>query len=189
MSDFFEVYNGHPLVNNEGDSTHLGTEEMWDLINVSYLEEKKPLLYGVTTDDSHNYHQFDKSYSNPGRGWVMVKADALKASSIIEAMEKGNFYASTGVMLKNLEISNDSLKLEIAPEPEVSYEIQLIGKDATSKTSQIIEKIKGTKATFALTNGYVFVRAKILSDKTNQNFFDETEFEKAWTQPILTKPK
>lgn len=185
---FFEVYNGHPAVHNEGDSTHLGTEEMWDFINSSYLKKKKPLLYGLATDDSHHYHRFDKSYSNPGRGWVMVRTDSLKASSIIEAMEKGDFYASTGVVLKHLEISNDRLKIEIAPEPGVHYEIQLIGRDATSKTSQIIEKVEGTNATFTFPDGYVFVRAKVISDKTNQNFFDETEFEKAWIQPIITNP-
>ena len=39
---FFEVYNGHPMVHNMGDSTHISTEEMWDLINISYLENKKP---------------------------------------------------------------------------------------------------------------------------------------------------
>ena len=186
---FFEVYNGHPAVHNEGDSTHLGTEEMWDLINSSYLKEKKPLLFGVATDDSHNYHRFDKSYSNPGRGWVMVKADALTASSIIEAMEKGDFYASTGVTLKNIEIGADSLKLEIDSEPETNYEIQLIGRDITSKKSQIIEKVNGTKVRFALPEGYGFIRAKIVSDQTNQNFFDETEYEKAWTRPIVTDPQ
>ena len=32
---FFEVYNGHPLVNNYGDSLHPGMEEMWDRINLT----------------------------------------------------------------------------------------------------------------------------------------------------------
>ncbi|MDT7829370.1 histidinol-phosphatase [Pricia sp. S334] len=186
---FFEVYNGHPLVNNDGDSTHLDTESMWDLINASYLQEGKPLLYGVATDDSHNYHRFDKSYSNPGRGWVMVRADSLTASSIITAMENGDFYASTGVLLKGLETGNDSLQIEIAAEPDVGYEIQLIGKDPASDAYQIIERVKGTKASFTLPHGYGFVRAKVVSDQTNQNFFDETEYEKAWTQPIgIKKP-
>jgi hypothetical protein len=33
---FFEVYNGHPMVYNYGDSTHPGTEQMWDIINIDY---------------------------------------------------------------------------------------------------------------------------------------------------------
>ena len=29
---FFEVYNGHPSVHNEGDTTHAGLERMWDIV-------------------------------------------------------------------------------------------------------------------------------------------------------------
>ena len=35
---FFEVFNGHPSVRNFGDSAHISTEEMWDLINIAYLK-------------------------------------------------------------------------------------------------------------------------------------------------------
>lgn len=55
---FFEVYNGHPYVNNYGDSLRPGTEEMWDRINAAYWLRGQPLMYGLATDDSHNYHQF-----------------------------------------------------------------------------------------------------------------------------------
>lgn len=34
---YFEVYNGHPLVYNFGDSLHSGTEQMWDEVNKHYL--------------------------------------------------------------------------------------------------------------------------------------------------------
>jgi len=184
---FFEVYNGHPQVNNYGDSTHLGTEQMWDLINSAYVEDGKPLIYGVATDDSHHYHQFNRKYSNAGRGWVMVLGDSLSAEGIIGAMEKGNFYASTGVVLKNIENNGDLLTVEIDSEPGVSYEIQYIGVDSKLKQAGVIEKINGTAATFRVTGEYLFVRVRVLSDKTNKNFYDETEYEKAWTQPLTLK--
>ena len=38
---FFEVYNGHPSVHNLGDSVHISTEEMWDRINISYIENNQ----------------------------------------------------------------------------------------------------------------------------------------------------
>ena len=28
----FELYNGHPLAHTEGDSTHVSTEAMWDML-------------------------------------------------------------------------------------------------------------------------------------------------------------
>src|SRR6056300_328535 len=77
---FFEVYNGHPAVHNEGDDTRVGMEEMWDLVNVSYFREGKPLLLGIATDDSHNYHKKSTQLSNPGRGWVMVNSKSLNRS-------------------------------------------------------------------------------------------------------------
>ncbi|HQU53048.1 MAG TPA: histidinol-phosphatase, partial [Saprospiraceae bacterium] len=94
---FFEVFNGHPQVHNQGDSVHIGTEEMWDLVNIAYLRQGKPMLYALGTDDSHNYHRMGRQWSNSGRGWVMVYANELTPEAIIEALEAGSFYASTGV--------------------------------------------------------------------------------------------
>ncbi|NJM26745.1 MAG: histidinol-phosphatase [Bacteroidia bacterium] len=74
---FFEVYNGHPLVHNYGDSLHMGTEQMWDVINVAYAKRGQSLLYGLATDDSHSYHEFGAAFSNAGRGWIMVHATRL----------------------------------------------------------------------------------------------------------------
>jgi len=31
-------------VRNEGDETHIDLETMWDLINISYYDNNKPLL-------------------------------------------------------------------------------------------------------------------------------------------------
>ena len=36
---FFEVYNGHPRVNNEGDATRLSTDVMWDVMLTKRLTE------------------------------------------------------------------------------------------------------------------------------------------------------
>lgn len=184
---FFEVYNGHPLVNNAGDSTHLGTEALWDRVNVAYLEQGKPLLYGVAADDSHHYHQFNRENSNPGRGWVMVQADSLSAAGIIDAMEQGDFYASTGVVLKTVERKGNTLTVEVDAEPGVHYEIQYIGLERATKQSKIIERVAGTKATFGLSDAYWFVRTKVISDQSNPNAFDEAEYERAWTQPVVVE--
>ncbi len=88
---FFEVYNGHPMVNNYGDSLRPGTEQMWDMINIAYSNRNQPLMYGLATDDSHNYHQVGSAYSNAGRGWVMVYTDSLKPASLIIRIGKWGF--------------------------------------------------------------------------------------------------
>jgi hypothetical protein len=181
---FFEVYNGHPMVRNYGDSLHLGMEAMWDQINIAYINRNQPLMFGLATDDSHNYHQFGEAFSNAGRGWVMVQSEKLDAASLIAAMEAGNFYSSTGVELKELVVDKDQIKIVVAAEKEVTYKIELIGVKKGEGVSKVIEIVNGDKADFKVTDEYLFVRARIISSQLQPNPFQEGDFEMAWTQPI-----
>lgn len=184
---FFEVYNGHPLVHNYGDSTRPGTEAMWDKINMAYANRHQPLMFGLATDDSHNYHQFGLAFANAGRGWVMVQAKNLDAESIIEAMEAGRFYASTGVTLSKLLVEDNELTIQIEAEEGVDYTIELIGLKAGAQDVEIIQIKSDTYLQANISGDYVFVRARITSTKIKENPFQEGDFEMAWTQPILTK--
>jgi hypothetical protein len=181
---FFEVYNGHPLVHNDGDSLHPGTEAMWDKINLAYLKKGQPLMYGLATDDSHNYHQFGAAYSNAGRGWVMVNAKDLTPESLIDAMEAGNFYASTGVTLEALSVKKNKVSLKVKAEPGINYTINFIGAKKGSDQTEILKLASGTEASFDLLADHLFVRVKITSSKIKTNPFKEGEFETAWTQPV-----
>lgn len=182
---FFEVFNGHPLVNNYGDSLHDSTEEMWDKINIAYANMGKPLLLGIATDDSHNYHKFGSRYSNAGRGWVVVKAKDLTAEALIEALEAGNFYASTGVKLQKLEFSNNTLSLQIAPEQGIHYTTQFIGVRKGNTKSEILTSVDGLEASYNVPENVLFVRAKIISDKVKENPYQKGDKEVAWTQPVI----
>jgi hypothetical protein len=182
---FFEVYNGHPAVNNEGDDTHVDTETMWDLINIHYYKEGKPLLFGVATDDSHRYHTFSSKDSNTGRGWVMVNAKKLDTDYLISAMEKGDFYASTGVYLKNLNTDQKQVSLAVDPEPGVNYEITFLGHQKGAEDVVVLKKVQGTSASYTYQKEDIFVRARIDSDAKKDNPIIEDETKKAWTQPFL----
>jgi hypothetical protein len=181
---FFEVYNGHPMVQNYGDSIHLNTETMWDKINIAYANRNQPLMYGLATDDSHNYHQFGTAFSNAGRGWVMVQAEKLDASSLILALEAGKFYASTGIELKALSFENNEIRIEIDEEKDINYTIDYIGVKKGEDDSKLIKSIKEGSATFEVTGEYLFVRARITSNKQKQNPFQDGDLEMAWTQPV-----
>jgi hypothetical protein len=181
---FFEVYNGHPLVNNYGDSTRPGMEAMWDRINIAYFDRKQPLMYGLATDDSHNYHEFGAAFSNAGRGWVMVRSAALTPEALITALEAGDFYASTGVVLEDVRYASNMLDVRIKPEPGVKYTIEFIGARKGKKAAEVLKTVQGTSATFKVTASHRFVRARITSDKLKPNPFQEGDREMAWTQPV-----
>jgi len=184
---FFEVYNGHFMVNNYGDSLHPGTEQMWDMINIAYLKKGQPLMYGLATDDSHNYHQFGSAFSNAGRGWVMVKAEALTPTALIKAMEAGDFYSSTGVDLLELKIEKKTITIKIKAEPGIDYQIHFIGAKGNDSQSSELKVVNGTEGSFTLSSNHLYVRAKITSSKLKANPFRDGEYEAAWTQPVTWK--
>ena len=182
---FFEVYNGHHMVHNSGDSTHISTEEMWDRVNISYLADGKPLMYGLATDDSHNYHHHGKEFSNAGRGWIMVQSDSLNPHALIEAMELGQFYGSTGVVLEDISFDGTTLTVSVKSEPGVDYGISFHGAREGSLQPETFETIEGIEASFQLTDDIQFVRAKITSDKLQANPIEDIIYETAWTQPVV----
>lgn len=181
---FFEVYNGHPHVRNYGDETHPGTEEMWDIVLTSYLQTGKPPIYGLATDDSHHYHQFSTTLSNSGRGWVMVKATELTAEALIEAMEQGDFYSSSGVEIRKIKTSGKKLKISIKAEPGITYKTQFIGT-VGEDIGKVLKEVDGPAASYTYAGDELYVRAKIQSTKVKENPYVEGEFEAAWTQPVV----
>ena len=181
---FFEVFNGHPMVHNLGDTSHLGTEEMWDLINIAWLSEGKAPMYGLATDDSHHYHQQASKWSNAGRGWIMVQADKLEAESLIKAMEAGNFYASTGVSLTDYSFAENTLSVSVSAEAGIDYTIEFMGCNKGESETKVLKSESGNQASFQLTDELLFVRAKITSTKKHPNPVETIFYEMAWTQPV-----
>ena len=184
---FFELYNGHPAVNNAGNDEYDSTEIMWDLVNIHYLDQGKPLLYGIATDDSHHYHNFTADLSNTGRGWVMVNSKKLETSSLIEAMEKGDFYASTGITIKKYVVTKNQIRVEVEPEQGVHYEILFLGYKDGGEAVETLERIEDTKGSYTFQDNDLFVRVKITSDALKESPPNTQETKKAWTQPFLVK--
>ena len=181
---FFEVYNGHPSVRNYGDSLHMNTEDLWDEANIERLQNRIPILMGVATDDTHNYHEFRKGKANPGRGWVMVRAENLASDEIIQALKSGDFYASTGVIIKDYKITSRSYSVEVKKDPGIEYTIRFIGCMKGHKEAEILYEVKGPKAQYKISGDELFVRAKIISSKPKKNPFAEGDVEVAWLQPV-----
>ena len=184
---FFEIYNGHPSVNNEGDDMHMNLDSMWDLINISYYHDNKPLLLGIATDDSHNYHIKSKNNSNTGRGWVMVDSQKLETSSLINAMESGDFYSSSGVILKKVYRDDKKMSIEIEPTQGVIYEIIFMGYRKGSYNVEELKSVTGTSSSYTFQENDLFVRAKIKSSDLVQNPTKIGETKQAWIQPFKVK--
>jgi len=202
---FFEVYNGHPQVHNEGDELRPSTERMWDILLAERLSDGQELMYGIAVDDAHNYHDLDGEHSNPGRGWVMVRSVSLSAEALVVAMEAGDFYATSGVLLDSIEATDERMSIGVRREPGVRYRIQFIGtrdgydrskeelepEDASvlyrysDDIGEVLAEIEGTSWTYTFAGDELYVRAKIVSTKLKKNPYRQGEHETAWVQPFV----
>lgn len=202
---FFEVRNGAG-VRDAGDQLHASTERVWDIILAKRLGELGlPLMYGVATDDAHRFVKTKTNAVAGGRSWIMVRARHLAPGDLIEAMNQGHFYASTGVTLKTIRFERNTLSLEIDPEPGVTYRTQFIGTlKGFNPTSQpadpkdpkahltgryspeigtILSEQSGTRASYKLTGRELYVRAKVTAETRTANA-PAVSSPVAWVQPV-----
>lgn len=72
-------------------------------------------IYPLGTDDMHTLRSLGKS-------WIMVGAPELSYSSVIEALENGDFYMSCGPEIKNLWIEDGILKITCSDAKQINLE-------------------------------------------------------------------
>lgn len=162
----FEIYNGHPEVNNLGGGGMPGLEAMWDDILSTGIT-----LYGIAVDDAHNFKTpGDRTKSTPGHGWVMVRAASLNAGEILGAMEQGDFYASTGVTLRDYQADGKQIAINIAPSGTSKYTVQFIGR-----WGKLLKEVTTNPAVYTFNGDEFYVRAKVI----------ESNGKTAWTQPVF----
>ena len=162
-----EVFNGEPAVNMYAAPGRENYEQIWDGV----LSTGR-LIYGVATDDAHNYLDFSLGLSNPGRGWVMVHAPHLTQEAIVKALASGSFYASTGVALPHLVLSQEAIYLEIEQDWDYLYTTTFTGHEGVTLAESV-----GLEAKYCVRGDEGYVRATVRSSYGT----------KAWTQPVWLK--
>ena len=161
----FELYSGHPLVNNVGGGGVPGLEEVWDRL----LSSGK-LLYGIAVDDAHHFKRpWDPTASSPGHGWVYVRSAALEPRPLVEALERGDFYSSTGVVLDAVDAGANRLRVSVKQAGTSKYRIQFIGRGG-----RVLQEVAAAEGTYTFKGDEGYVRAKVL----------ESNGAVAWTQPV-----
>jgi hypothetical protein len=118
-----EIASGHPHVNMQGGERVPSVEIMWD----DLLHAGKR-VYAVAVDDAHYFHCDAKvdDYSPPGKGWIMVHAEKLEQKSILDAIARGDFYASTGVTLDSIDFDGKELHVNVRPDGDAQYRTSIV---------------------------------------------------------------
>lgn len=132
-----EVWNA--AVTNEGNETHLSTEELWDV-----LLSRGHRIYGVASDDMHRLH------IEAGKGWIQVAAREKTEGAICEAIDSGKFYFSSGAEIDSISVSKTTITLGLHGDQTATF----IGKDGEVLKS-------GNDSFYKLTGEQPYVRAKV----------------------------
>jgi hypothetical protein len=157
------------------DRHHPTTEAIWDAVLSSGAA-----VYGTATDDAHHYFDAGAAAARGepvftgDRGFVMVRAKKDPAA-IRAALERGDFYASTGVRLSRVDRTADRLEIAVDDASPGEHRFDFIGTGG-----RILATSTGRSASFALRSaagGYV--RA-VITDRAGR---------RAWTQPIRIERK
>ncbi|MGE5568510.1 MAG: CehA/McbA family metallohydrolase [Rhodospirillales bacterium] len=161
----FEIYNGHPEVHNHGGGGAESLEEMWDVLLTAGRR-----LYGYAVDDAHVFKRFGRNLSNPGRGWVMVRAAALDTANIVKALREGNFYASTGVELNDIQVTESELRIEIKPARDFKFTTYFIGAQGA-----VLARSVDLKPVYRFKGNERYMRARV----------EGSGGDTAWVQPVF----
>ena len=162
----FEIFSGHPLVNHAGGGGVPSMEEVWDAIL-----SNGTLLYGIAVDDAHMFKDpWNVSVPRPGQGWVVVRAPRLEARALVDALERGDFYASTGVELADYQASAQQVKVVVRATSYSKYRIQFIGQ-----AGRVLRESVEPAATYDIRGDEGYVRARVL----------ESNGRMAWCQPVV----
>lgn len=94
--DFIEVHNTGCVL-----SGHHDDEGAFD----NMMKAGKRIA-PVASDDNHNAYGFDAPLTDSFGGWVMIAADKLGYRELMDSLEAGDFYASTGPEIHSITLDD-----------------------------------------------------------------------------------
>lgn len=143
-----EIYNA--LI-----ETHPGNSlciDLWDKLLSAGIKK-----LGIASDDAH-------AREHRGYAWVCVNAQR-NPQSVHEALETGRFYASTGLNLNQIAVTNDTLQVSC----DEACDIQFIGE-----RGQLKQRSHGKSASYHLQDGDGYIRVAC----------NGAGNKRAWTNPV-----
>ena len=106
---------------------------------------------------------------DPGGAGSSCRAERLAPRAIVDALERGDFYASTGVELSDYQVTDRAITITIKTDPYSKYRVQFIGRNGA-----MLGESTGSPAVYEFKGDEPYVRAKVI----------ESNGKLAWTQPV-----
>ena len=109
----------------------------------------RPLPF-VANDDTHLYE------TEVAQGWTMIQADALAVPAVLDALDRGSFYATQGPAIHQLEIADGQMRVTCSPAERIifcSNQVWVAGRTRVGKGM--------TESVYDIQPGDHFVRVQV----------------------------
>lgn len=131
-------------------------------------------LFCVATDDNHNRSPFSHPLCDSFGGFAMIKADSLSYGSVIEALKRGDFYASMGPEIHSLYTEDGNLCIKCSG----VRSIHMTTGGRRTEVARVHDGETLSEARFYIDPKDVYVRVQITDNSgrranTNAYFIDE----------------
>jgi hypothetical protein len=118
-------------------------------------------IWGVADDDSHDIGSMNVR-------WVMVRVPGnLTTDKILDALRQGSFYSSQGPTIKDIEVSNNIIKVTSPGADRISF---------YGSGGKLLYTRTGGEVSYQITGTEGYVRAEV-----------DHAGKKAWTEPVFVK--
>ncbi|HOA30962.1 MAG TPA: PHP domain-containing protein [Clostridia bacterium] len=107
----------------------------------------------VATDDNHNSQELKSPKSDSFKGFTMIKAKELSYDSVMNALEDLDFYASTGPVIHELYVEDNTVYIETSPCSCILLRTDSRISKSTREESDVL-----TKHAFSLDFNYEYIR-------------------------------
>lgn len=162
----FEICNASPDCNAFPIPGHEPLDNLWDRLLTGGRR-----WFGLANDDAHDYFSPPRPRSpQGGTGYNVVRAPALTRRHVLVAIERGRFYATTGVEIDRYRVTRAGVSLRVRPQLEEKTSIQFFGAGGRE-----LARVIGHRAAYRFRGDEVYVRVRIAS----------TAGLWAWTQPVF----
>jgi hypothetical protein len=150
---------------NAGDGKRPSMEQLWDAVLTA-----GGTMWGVASDDAHDYQPDGGGKYPAGGAWIMVDA-ARDPAAIIAAIDRGEFYSSTGVALVRADVWDNALEVivDTTPAAAATHTIRFIGPGG-----KVLAETRGAQARYPFTSTLGYVRAVV----------ERSDGARAWVQPV-----
>ncbi len=145
-----EVFNNNVKANNAGRAV---ATDVWD-----YLLSNGKKVAGLANDDMHVFHR-------AGTAFNMVLAEERSRKCIIDSLFNHRFYASTGVTINTIEVSDRIIRIGT----KLSVTFRFIGKGPV-----LLNEQTGSMAEYKCTGNESYIRVELIREDGAM----------AWTQPF-----